>query len=95
MRRPGGIAGWVLLAALLWLIAYPLALVLVHAVRGADGWTLEYVRTFLARPTEWRALWDSLWISVASVVGAAPGRGPRPRRVAPRRPAGSNREPLP
>ncbi len=71
MRRPGGIAGWVLLAALLWLIAYPLALVLVHAVRGADGWTLEYVRTFLARPTEWRALWDSLWISVASVVLAA------------------------
>jgi iron(III) transport system permease protein len=56
---------------LLWLIAYPLALVLVHAVRGADGWTLEYVRTFLVRPTEWQALWDSLWISVASVVLAA------------------------
>ena len=71
MRRPGSLAGWALLALLLWLIAYPLALVLVQAVRGADGWTLEYVRTFLARPTEWQALWDSLWISVASVVLAA------------------------
>ena len=71
MRRPGGLAGWVLLAALLWLIAYPLALVLVHAVRGADGWTLEYVWDFLGPANEWRALWDSLWISVASVVLSA------------------------
>ena len=71
MRRPASFAGWALLAVLLWLIAYPLALVLVHAARGADGWTLEYVRTFLARPTEWQALWDSVWISVASVALAA------------------------
>ena len=71
MTRPRGPGGWLLLAILVWLIAYPLALVLVHAVRGSDGWTLEFVRTFLARPTEWQALWDSLWISVASVALAA------------------------
>ena len=71
MTRPRSIAGWVLLAVLVWLIAYPLALVLVDAVRGPGGWTLEFVRAFLSRPTEWQALWDSLWISVASVVLAA------------------------
>jgi iron(III) transport system permease protein len=71
VTRPRSIAGWVLLAVLVWLIAYPLALVLVDAVRGPGGWTLEFVRAFLSRPTEWQALWDSLWISVASVVLAA------------------------
>jgi iron(III) transport system permease protein len=71
VTRPRGVGGWLLFAILVWLIAYPLALVLVNAVRGSDGWTLEFVRTFLARPTEWQALWDSLWISVASVALAA------------------------
>ena len=28
----------------------------------------EYVRLFFARPTEWEALWGSLWISLASVA---------------------------
>jgi len=71
VKRPGSVAGWVLLGGLVWLIAYPLTLVLLHAVRGSDGWTLEFVRTFLSRPTEWQALWDSLWISLASVALAA------------------------
>ncbi|MGE5090674.1 MAG: ABC transporter permease [Bacillota bacterium] len=71
MTRPRSIAGWLLFAILVWLIAYPLALVLVNAVRGPAGWTLDFVRTFLSRPTEWQALWDSLWISIASVALAA------------------------
>jgi iron(III) transport system permease protein len=71
VTRPRSIAGWLLFAILVWLIAYPLALVLVHAVRGPDGWTLDFVRTFVSRPTEWQALWDSLWISIASVALAA------------------------
>jgi iron(III) transport system permease protein len=60
-----------LLALLLWLVAYPLVLVLLEGVREPAGWTLRYVRLFLERPTEWRALWGSLWISVVSVVLAA------------------------
>jgi iron(III) transport system permease protein len=68
MSRPRGVGGWLLLAILVWLIAYPLALVLVNAVRDPGGWTLEFVRAFLAQPTEWQALWDSLWISIASVA---------------------------
>jgi iron(III) transport system permease protein len=61
----------VLLAVLVWLVAYPLVLVLLEGVRDSSGWTLRYVRLFLERPTEWSALWDSLWISLASVALAA------------------------
>ena len=60
-----------LLAALLWLVAYPLVLVMLEGVRLPSGWTLKFVRLFLARPTEWQALWGSLWISVVSVLLAA------------------------
>ena len=63
--RPGSA---LLLALLLWLVAYPLVLVLLEGVRGPSGWTLAFVRQFLARPTEWEALWGSLWISVVSVL---------------------------
>ncbi len=74
MSGPTGGAGrrsqllaWALLLALAWLIVYPLGLVLRDAVHSSGGWTLAYVRQFLRRPTEWEALWGSLWISVASV----------------------------
>lgn len=60
-----------LLAVLAWLIVYPIVLVLLDGLRDLSGWTLRYVRIFLERPTEWRALWGSLWISVASVLLAA------------------------
>jgi iron(III) transport system permease protein len=60
-----------MLAVLLWLVVYPLALVLIEAVRGPEGWTLAYARLFAERATEWRALWNSCWISIASVVLAA------------------------
>lgn len=60
-----------LLAGLVWLVAYPLVLVLLQGVREPSGWTLEYARLFFERPTEWRALWGSVWISVASVGLAA------------------------
>ena len=60
-----------LLVGLLWLVAYPLVLVLLEGVREPSGWTLRYVRLFLERPTEWQALWGSLWISLVSVLLAA------------------------
>jgi iron(III) transport system permease protein len=61
----------VLLLLLAWLVVYPLILVLLEGVREPAGWTLRYVQLFLERPTEWQALWGSLWISVASVLLAA------------------------
>jgi iron(III) transport system permease protein len=69
--RGGSIGAALLLALLLWLVLYPLALVLVEGLRGSEGWTLAHVREFLSRPTELRALWASLWISLASVALAA------------------------
>jgi iron(III) transport system permease protein len=69
-RRESVVAG-LLLALLLWLVLYPLALVLVEGLRGPEGWTLAHVREFGSRPTELRALWASLWISLASVALAA------------------------
>ena len=70
-RRPPRLAGILLLALLVWLVAYPIVLVLLESFHGAGGWTLEHVRVFLARRTEWQALWGSLWTSLASVVLAA------------------------
>ena len=60
-----------LLLVIGWLVLYPLALVLIESVHGAQGWTLEYVRQFTGRSTEWRALWGSCWIAVASVLLSA------------------------
>jgi iron(III) transport system permease protein len=65
------IIGAAVLVLLLWLVVYPLLLVLVEGVHGPRGWTLDFVRLFLHRPTEWSALWGSLWISLVSVVLAA------------------------
>jgi len=66
MRRgpwsPSGVALTLLLA---WLVAYPILIVAGEAANGAA------VRAFLTRPGEWRALWASVWISVASVGLAA------------------------
>ncbi len=64
----GQLLALALLALIVWLVAYPLMLVLLESVHTAGGWTLEYVRQFAGRPTEWRALWGSCWIAVASVV---------------------------
>lgn len=63
--------GAVLLLLLTWLIVYPLLLVLVEGFRGPEGWTLGFVRQFLAHKNDGEALWGSLWISLASVVLAA------------------------
>jgi len=65
------VAGWGLALLLAWLVAYPLVLVLVGAVRDAAGWTLVPLRRFGAEPQEWAALRGSLVISFASVALAA------------------------
>jgi iron(III) transport system permease protein len=70
-RRSGAVVAALLLGLLLWLVLYPLVLVLAEGARGPDGWTLDHVREFVGRPTELRALWGSLWISLASVALAA------------------------
>ena len=64
-NRPRGV---LLTILLIWIVVFPIALVVVGSVRGDAGWTLEYLATFAGQRQEWGALWNSLWISVASVL---------------------------
>ena len=66
--RGGRLAGGALLVLLLWLIVYPLVLVLIEGFRGPGGWTLDFVRLFFQHRNEAQALWGSLWISLVSVL---------------------------
>ena len=72
MRRANG--GAILLALLLlWLVGWPLLVTLGEALE-APRWTLRHFAEFAERPEEWRALWASVWISLAT-VGLAAGIG--------------------
>ena len=65
MKRPWG----VLLALLLtWLVVYPIGLVLIEAFRADGAWSLVNLREFAEHREEWGALWNTLWISFASVA---------------------------
>jgi iron(III) transport system permease protein len=66
--RPALIVAYALLALLCWAVVYPNLFVLVDSVYGPDGLTLEHYRRFATSPAELRALWNSVWISAASVV---------------------------
>lgn len=58
-------AGEIILALLLaWVVVYPL-LIVGREAAGAD------VAALVRHPSEWQALWGSLWISAASVVLSA------------------------
>jgi iron(III) transport system permease protein len=63
--------GGLLLLFLIWLIVYPLILVLIEGFFGPGGWTLDFVRMFFQQRNEARALWGSLWISLVTVILAA------------------------
>lgn len=72
MSRTGRreLLGMCMLLLLGWLVVYPLVLVLTEAVGGPGEWTLEAVGRFAREGNEWRALAGSLWLSLASAVGA-------------------------
>ncbi|HET7038349.1 MAG TPA: iron ABC transporter permease [Gemmatimonadales bacterium] len=60
--------GALLAIALAWLIVYPLLLAALDGLRAPEGWTTSYVAAFVRDPSEWMALWRSVWISLASVL---------------------------
>jgi iron(III) transport system permease protein len=64
--RRASFLAFVLLAILLWTVAYPNAAVIIQSF----GHGLGYWREFVESPADREALWTSLWISVASVVAA-------------------------
>jgi iron(III) transport system permease protein len=59
---------WAILLAILlvWLVGWPLAITVGEALE-APRWTLSHFAEFAQRPEEWRALWASIWISLATV----------------------------
>lgn len=71
--RPGGtLLLWgTVLVVLLWLVLYPNLFVLVDSFREGGRWTLEHYARFAASRSEREALWNSVWISLASVVCSA------------------------
>ena len=102
VRRPRRGVAWLavpVVLLLLWLVLYPNLFVLGDSLRGAGHLTLAGYRRFLASPAEREALWNSVWICLASVCPRGPRRRaarlplhplrlprpPHPRR--PRRPA--------
>jgi iron(III) transport system permease protein len=60
-----------LIALLLWLVLYPNLFVLGDSLTEAGEATLAHYSRFLASRSELRALWNSVWISAASVVLSA------------------------
>ena len=65
--RLGLTARAVLSALLVWLVLYPILIVGLDAAGGGGAG----LAAFATRPAEWRALWATAWISVASVALAA------------------------
>jgi len=53
---------------LLWLVLYPNLFVLGDSLRAEGQWTIANYARFLASRAELRALWNSVWISGATVV---------------------------
>jgi iron(III) transport system permease protein len=72
VRRHGRLV-WLaagVLLVLAWLVLYPNLFVLFDSLRAHGEWTLEHYRRFIESPAELRALWNSIWISLLSVLFA-------------------------
>jgi iron(III) transport system permease protein len=63
--RSGALARAAFTLLLAWLVLYPILVVVAQAARP------DALAAFASRPGEWRALWASVWISLASVALAA------------------------
>ncbi|HST61054.1 MAG TPA: iron ABC transporter permease [Longimicrobium sp.] len=70
LRRPSATAvlTGIVLVVLLWLVLYPNLFVLADSVVDRDGFTTEHYTRFLTSRAEREALWNSVWISLASVL---------------------------
>src|SRR3712207_1103502 len=70
-RRRGGGALWLLLPVgfvLLWLVLYPNLFVVGDSFLDRGRFTTEHYARFAGSGSERTALWNSVWISLASVV---------------------------
>jgi len=58
----------VVFGVLLWLVLYPNIFVLLDSLRSGGEWSLAAYGRFFDSRSELRALWNSVWISTASVI---------------------------
>ena len=72
-RRPSAttVLIGVVVFVLLWLVLYPNLFVLADSVLDGGRFTAEHYARFLGSRSEREALWNSVWISLASVVLSA------------------------
>lgn len=68
---PDRLLAVVVFAALIWAVIYPNLVVLGNSLSAEGLITLDHYREFFHTPAELRALWASIWISIATVVLAA------------------------
>ncbi len=68
---PDRLLAVVVFAALIWAVIYPNLVVLGNSLSAEGLITLDHYREFFRTPAELRALWASIWISIATVVLAA------------------------
>jgi iron(III) transport system permease protein len=64
-------SGWVaapVILLLVWVVLYPNLFILLDSLRTGTDLTLEHYARFAASRSEREALWNSVWISAASVV---------------------------
>lgn len=59
---------WALVALLAWLVVYPNAFVALDSVIDAGAFTVRHYARFATSRSELTALWNSVWISLVSVV---------------------------
>lgn len=60
--------GWGLALVLTWVVVYPIALVVLESFQSDGGWGFVNHLAFVSQASEWKALWGSIWISLASVL---------------------------
>ncbi len=66
--RPAVLLGVPVIVLLLWLVLYPNLFVLGDSVLTEGELTFAHYLRFFSSPSEMEALWNSVWISLASVV---------------------------
>ncbi|MEJ2086169.1 MAG: ABC transporter permease subunit, partial [Acidobacteriota bacterium] len=62
---------WTLAGVVLWLVGYPVLITFMEALGFPQKLSLGHFAEFARYGGEWRALWNSLWISALSVLLSA------------------------
>jgi iron(III) transport system permease protein len=62
---------FIISAMLIWGVIYPNISIVIASLQRADHWTMENYRAIVSSKIILRAAWNSVWISIATVIGSA------------------------